>query len=107
MSENFNFLNRNLDAGLKYLGFHLKPNAYRKSDWSWMLSKVEKHIGAWSHRWLSRAGRLVLVKAVLEAMLVYWMVLIWIPKGVLDKIRRLCFSFLWGGSSSKKMMAWA
>ena len=73
MREIFQFPNRNLDEGVKYLGFHLKPNSYKKIDWVWLLSKIEKRIGAWSHKCLSRAGRLVLVKVVLEAMSVYWM----------------------------------
>ena len=61
---------------------------------------------AWSHKWLSREGRLVLVKVVLEAMFVYWMALIWIPRGILDKIRKIFFYVLWGESQEKKIMPW-
>jgi len=60
-----------LDEGLKYLGFSLKANLYLKRDWVWLIGKVEKRLMVWSHKWLSRAGRLVLVKAVLEAIPVY------------------------------------
>ena len=73
-----------IDDGLKYLGFYLKPNAYLKADWRWLLEKLEKRLHGWSHKWLSRAGRLVLVKSVLEAIPVYWLSLAWIPKGVLE-----------------------
>ena len=73
------FQSQDLDAGVKYLGFFLKPNDYRRKDWVWLLAKNEKKLSAWSHRWLSRAGRLVMVKAVLEAMPIYWMELTWIP----------------------------
>jgi hypothetical protein len=45
-----------LDDGLKYLGFQLKPNDYRKTDWWWIITKIEKRLKGWSHRWLSRAG---------------------------------------------------
>ena len=62
-----------LDEGLKYLGFSLKANLYRKQDWYWLVGKVEKRLMVWSHKWLSRAGRLVLVKSILEAIPVYWM----------------------------------
>ena len=31
-----------LQEGIKYLGFHLKPNDYRKSDWKWLIGKLEK-----------------------------------------------------------------
>jgi hypothetical protein len=44
----------------------------------------------------------VLVKVVLESILVYWMSIAHIPKGILDKIRKKCFSFLWVGKREKK-----
>jgi hypothetical protein len=31
-----------LKSGLKYLGFHLKPNSYLKSYFLWILEKLEK-----------------------------------------------------------------
>ena len=89
----FPIISAGLDEGLKYLGFSLKANLYRKQDWLWLVGKVEKRLMVWSHKWLSRAGRLVLVKAVLEAIPVYWMSLSWIPKGILERIRRICFRF--------------
>ena len=62
----FPIISAGLDEGLKYLGFSLKANLYRKQDWMWLVGKVEKRLMVWSHKWLSRAGRLVLVKVVLE-----------------------------------------
>jgi len=38
----FPFEKQELEKGLKYLGFHLKPNNYRKEDWKWLISKLEK-----------------------------------------------------------------
>jgi hypothetical protein len=51
----FPFEIRALDDGLKYLGFNLKPNDYRKEDWKWILKKLDKRLNTCSHRWLSRA----------------------------------------------------
>jgi hypothetical protein len=58
---------------------------------------MDKRLNTRSHQWLSRAGRLVLVKSVLEAILVYWMSLSWIPKGILEAARKLTSKFLWSG----------
>lgn len=69
----FPFNTVDLDEGLKYLGFSLKANLYFKKDKTWLIGKVEKRLKGWSHKWLSRVGRLVLVKSVLEAIPVYWM----------------------------------
>jgi len=95
-----------LDDGLKYLGFLLKPNSYLKADWHWLMAKLEKRLLGWSQKWLSQAGRLVLVKSVLEATPVFWMSLSWIPKGILENIRKLCFAFLWRGKCDQKAMVW-
>lgn len=68
--------------------------------------KLEKRLMIWSNKWLSRAGRLTLVKTVLEAILVYWMSIAWIPKGVLDKLWLICFSFLWQGKKEAYSRPW-
>eukprot|EP00253_Pinus_taeda_P010693 PITA_10693 len=90
----FPFDMRSMETPFKYLGFWLKPNAYKKKDWNWLIAKIEDRISHWSYKWLSRAGRLTLIKSVLLAMPVYWAALTWVPKGILDKIRRICSRFL-------------
>ena len=39
-----------------------------------------------------------MLKAVLQSIPVYWASIAYIPKGILTKIRKLCFSFLWTAS---------
>ena len=60
-----------------------------------MSKKVEGRIGCWTYKFLSREGRLVLLKAVLQSIPVYWVTIAYIPKGILQKLRKKCFSFLW------------
>jgi hypothetical protein len=91
---------------MKYLGFHRKPNNCRKLEWAWLIAKLEKRLKAWSFQWLSRVGRLVLVKFVLEAILVYWMLLAWIPRGILENLKRICSKFLWAGSKEQFVLPW-
>eukprot|EP00253_Pinus_taeda_P005371 PITA_05371 len=52
----FPFHYQPLDSPLKYLGFWLKPTAYKKEDWNWLIAKLEARISHWSFKWLSRAG---------------------------------------------------
>jgi hypothetical protein len=59
----FDIQSAHLDHGMKYLGFFLKPNDYRASDWLWLVQKIEKRIGNWVFHWLSLGGRLVLLKS--------------------------------------------
>jgi hypothetical protein len=93
--------------GLKYLGFTLKATGYRKADWAWLLAKIEKRFISWYNRWLSRAGRLVLLKSVIEVILVYWTSLAWVPKGVLHKISQKSLHFLWAGKEDSQPLVLA
>jgi hypothetical protein len=100
IASSFPAQRKSLSEGFKYLGFNLKPDNYRKEDWSWLIRKVEARIAIWVNRLLSRGGRLVLIKEVLEGILVYWNSIAAIPKGILDHIRRIRFFFLWVGQNS-------
>ena len=82
-----------IENGMNYLGFQLKCCRYLLKDWDWLIAKVENMIRNWSFWWLSKGGKLILVKAVLEAIPVFWMHF-WSPLGILEKIGKMCFKFL-------------
>ena len=65
-----------------------------------------KRLNIWSHRWLSRVSKLVLVKSVLVAIPIYWMSLSWIPKGILEAAKKLTFKFLWSGKKESHVTPW-
>jgi len=94
------------DEGLKYQGFNLKPNDYRKVEWMWLIARIEKRLTSWSHRWLSRVGQLVLIKSFLEAIYLFWMSVARIPKGISNKIQKCCCGFLWRGTKYDRTFAW-
>lgn len=95
-----------LDRGLKYLGFWLKPTCQRIADWVRLVTKLEKRLNCWTHRYLSRAGRLVLIKSILEATPVFWMALAWIPRHILARLQKLCNRYLWTGNQDKHIFSW-
>lgn len=88
--------------GLKYLGYYIKPNKYQKIDWHWLINKAEEKIQLWCNKWLSRGGRLILIKVVLEAIPVYWALLAEIPKSIMNKVKILYCNFLWKGCGQDK-----
>ena len=101
----FSFSVAKLKVGLKYLGFHLKPCRYLMKDWDWLVAKVEKRIKDRIFLWLFKGGKLILVKSVLESIPVFWMHL-WIPLGIIEKIMKLCFKFLWERNSDSFGLPW-
>ena len=102
ISGSLSFKYDHISSGFNCLGYFLKPLGYLVKDWYWIIKKFEKRIQHWSFRLLSIEGRLVLIKAVLISFPVYWMALVHVPKSILDKLRSLIFSFLWGSSADSK-----
>ena len=102
ISSSLSFKYDHISLGFKYLGFFIKPLGYRVKDWHWLIKNFERRIQHWTLHLLSLGGRLVLIKAVLSSLLVYWMAPIPIPISILDKLGSLIFSFLWGSSANKR-----
>jgi hypothetical protein len=44
MERIFPFQHLDINEGVKYLGFTLKPNNYGKVDWGWILTRIENCI---------------------------------------------------------------
>jgi len=78
----------------KYLGFYIKPNDDGVNDLKWLIAKVERRITLWCNKWLSRGGCLILIKSMLKAIPIYWHSLVFIPNGILEKIKQNSFRFL-------------
>jgi len=47
---------------------------------------------------MSLEGRLVLIKYAIKSISIFWHLLANIPKGILARICKPCFNFLWKGS---------
>lgn len=75
----------------------------RCSAWNPILVKIQNKLSSWKARLLSRAGRLTLIKSVLNSLPVYFMSLSKIPKLIALKIVKLQRRFLWGESSNGRM----
>jgi hypothetical protein len=84
-----------LSKNFQYLGYFIKVDHYKSSDWVWLVSKVTNKLGHWCNKWLSMGGLYTLIKATLEGHLIYWMALATIPPSVLDKNFKLTYNFLW------------
>jgi hypothetical protein len=55
-----------ISLGLRYLGYFIKPDCYKATDWNLLLIKFQKRIAHWCNRWLTLGGRYILLKSVLE-----------------------------------------
>ena len=95
MSSLFSFQIKDINEGLKYLGYFINPNRYKVSHWRWLIQKFEKKNNNWTYRWLSMGDRLTLIKVILEGIYVYWLCFSHIPSSVLNILKKKMFSFIW------------
>lgn len=88
----------------RYLGAPLTTKPWQKGHWEKLLANMEKRSKHWTHRALNFAGRLVLTKAILQAIPQYMLSILPAPSSILQKIRSIQRSLLWSGSAEKKKM---
>jgi ribonuclease HI len=92
-----------------YFGLPSMVGRSKKSIFSFVKDRIWKHINSWRGRALSKAGKEVMIKSVLQAIPSYVMSVYLIPETVIKEIERMLNSFWWGGGSNNggiKWLAW-
>ena len=77
-----------------------------------VFEKVETRMGGWRAHLLSYGGRLILLKAVLAAIPIYYMSIFTMPAGVRRCLEKIMRRFLWRGSQPDEargtaLVAWS
>lgn len=80
----------------KYLGVPLTGRAPRKSDFHYLVNKVKSKLASWKAKQLSFAGKVTLVKSVIEAIPIYPMLSTCALNSCLKEIQRLQRAFICG-----------
>ncbi|KAK2384992.1 putative mitochondrial protein [Trifolium repens] len=81
----------------------------KKSTFTFVKDRVWKRINSWRGRALSKAGKEVMIKSVLQSIPSYVMSVYLIPEAIIKEIERMLNSFWWGGGSQNggiKWLAW-
>jgi hypothetical protein len=68
----------------------------RKSDFHYIIEQVSAKLAQWKANQLSFAGRVTLAKSVIEAIPIYPMMSMLLPKSCVDEIQKLQRGFIWG-----------
>ena len=94
---------------MKYLGMSLGTSFKTASIWNSILEKMEKKLSGWKRLYLSKGGRLMLLKSTLSSLPTYSLSLFTIPKSVAARLESIQRNFLWGpseGSFKYPLVAW-
>jgi len=87
---------------IKYLGLPLTLGPSPPSLWTKVISKIKSKIAYWGGQWLTKAGKLVLIKVVLSTLPIFQSSLLLAPKSTMEQISKLFQDFLWNGGKGNQ-----
>ena len=77
----------------KYLGLPEKIGRKRKDAFEYIKQRIRNKLDSWYNRFLTPAGREVLLKAVITALPTYTMTCFLLPKGLIKEITTIMRNF--------------
>lgn len=84
-----------------YLGIPLSDKKLPRSAYLPLIEKMNVKLAGWAARFLSIAGRLVLLNSILSSMPMHYMSVIRLPEWVINEIDKIRRQFLWKGASEQ------
>ena len=87
---------------IKYLGLPLTLGSSPPSLWLDVLAKLKSKIASWVGQWLTKAGKLILIKAVLSALPIFQSSLLLSSKSISNRISKIPRDFLWNGGKGNQ-----
>lgn len=90
----------------KYLGLPTMTGRSKKQMFKRIQERLDIHLSGWQSKFLSKAGKVVLVKAVAQAIPTYAMNVFKLPKGVCKAFRSKVARYWWGKGDGRKGMHW-
>jgi hypothetical protein len=98
------------DFPIKYPGLKLALRPLTRAEWQYLLDKALLCLPAWQRGLIDRAGRLILIKAVLSARSIHQLLVEDAPVWLLEEINKWLRSFFWAGkkevSGGQCLVAW-
>ncbi|KAK2646748.1 hypothetical protein Ddye_021943 [Dipteronia dyeriana] len=85
----FELVSRKALRPLLYLGLPIDANPSLKSCWNPIVERIERRLASWKMRFLSKDGRLVLIKTVLSSIPTYYVLVFRITVGFAQSIKKL------------------
>ena len=83
---------------MKFLGMSLESSFKTTSIWNPLLEKMESKLFGWKRLYLSKGGRLMLLKSTPSSLPTFFFSLFTIPKAVVARLESIQMNFLWGFS---------
>ena len=93
-----------------YLGLPLGAKHKALGVWDSIEERYRKKLAAWKTQYISKGGRITLIRSTLSSLPIYYLSLFRMPQIVCARLERIQRQFLWGGSVPEKkisLVRWA
>jgi hypothetical protein len=78
----------------KYLGFPILKGRPKRSDFNFIIERMQNRLASWKNRLLNKTGRLTLASSVLSSIPSYFMQINWLPQSICDSIDQTTRNFI-------------
>jgi len=85
----------------KYLGFPILKGRPKKSDFNFIIEKMQTRLASWKNKLLNRPDRLALASSILSSIPTYYMQINRLPQSICDDIDQTSRHFIWKGANDK------
>ena len=87
-----------------YLGLPLGVKHNSTRVWDGVEEKFWKMLALWKRLYISKGGRITLIRSTLSNMPIYLMSLLCMPKSVIKRLEKIKRDFLWGGGNLERKL---
>ena len=85
-----------------YLGMPLGAPFKSIGVWDGIEERFRKRLAMWKRQYISKGGRITLIRSTLSNLSIYFMSIFHLPMAVRMKLEKIQRDFLWGGGSLKQ-----
>eukprot|EP00253_Pinus_taeda_P007380 PITA_07380 len=90
---------------IRYLGLPIISGVNKRSLWTDIICKFKSKISKWGGHWLTKGGKVILIKSQLSSLIIYQAAFLLAPRNIMDQISSLIRNFLWqGGRGNDKKL---
>ena len=86
----------------KYLGLPLGAPHRASGVWGSIEERFRNRLSSWKKQYISKGGRLTLIRSTLSSLPIYFLSLFRIPKIVWSRLEKIQRDFLWGGGNLER-----
>ena len=89
-----------------YLGLPLGAKHKALGIWDSIEERYRKRLAAWKTQYISKSGRITLIRSILSSLPIYYISLFRMPQKVCARLEMIQRQFLWGGAPLKRKSLW-